>query len=66
MVLVVVGTHCKCLIETLHAQIQKCFARGGGVGGRSNSDVVCFFYEGKEDPNSTKSGPSSARQQNAI
>ena len=25
-----------------------------------------FFDEGKEDTNSTKSGPSTARQQNAI
>ena len=25
-----------------------------------------FFDKGKEDPNSTKSGPSSARQRNAI
>ena len=24
------------------------------------------FYEGREDPNTTKSGPSSARQRNAI
>ena len=28
--------------------------------------LFCFFYEGREYPNSTKSGPSSARQRNAI
>ena len=32
------------------------FARGGPT----------FFYEGKEDPNSIKSGPLTARQQKAI
>ena len=34
------------------------FARGG--------PTLTFFYEGREDPDSTKSGPSSARQPNAI
>ena len=34
----------------------------------SNSDVFLFFlvYVGREDQNNTKSGPPSARQQNAI
>ena len=34
----------------------------------SDSDVffLLFFYEGREGPNSTKRGPSSARQRNAI
>ena len=43
---------------------RKFFQRG------SNSDNVFFFVflvaEGKEDPNTTKSGPSSARQRSAT
>ena len=27
---------------------------------------LLFFDEGREDPNNTKSGPSSARQRNAM
>ena len=49
------------------------FCRGGGGGGggraESNWDVFFFFClvdEGREDPNTTISGPSSARQRNAI
>ena len=40
--------------------VPESFARGG--------PTLTFFFpdEGKEDPNSTKSGPSSARQRNAI
>ena len=30
------------------------------------SNSCGFFYEGKDDPNSTKSGPLLARQRNAI
>ena len=36
---------------------------------REGPTLTCFLYvfdEGREDPNSTKSGPSSARQRNAI
>ena len=35
----------------------------------SNSANVCFLFlvdDGREDPNNTKSGPSSARQRNVI
>ena len=42
---------------------RKFFQRG------SNSDNVFFRFlvaEGKEDPNTTKSGPSSARQRSGI
>ena len=44
----------------LHAQIQKVLSEGG--------PTLTFFLvdEMREDPNSTKSGPSSARQNNAI
>ena len=35
-------------------------------GGGSNFDNVFLVDEGREDPNTTISGPSSARQQNAI
>ena len=38
------------------------FARGGPT----RHFFVCFFDEGKEDPNSTNCRQSSARQQNAI
>ena len=37
------------------------FVRGG-----SNFDVVFLVDEGIEDPHTTMSGPSSARQRNAI
>ena len=43
-----------------HASIQKVLSGEG-----SNSDV-CLVDEGREDPNTTKSGPSSARQRIAI
>ena len=36
------------------------------VIGGSNFDNVFFNDEGRKDPNTTISGPSSARQQNAI
>ena len=34
----------------------------------SNFDDVCYFlvYEGREDPNTTINGPSSAHQRKAI
>ena len=32
----------------------------------SNYDKFFLVNEGREDPNTTNSGPSSARQQNAI
>ena len=62
------------VIETFsghtHARIQNVLSRG------SNFDNVFFFFfysffsslvnEGREDQNTTISGPSSARQQNAI
>ena len=38
--------------------------RGSICQRESNSDNA--FYEGREDPNSTKRVPSSARQRNAI
>ena len=38
------------------------FARGGPTP----MFLVFFFCEEREDPNTTKSGPSSARQQNAT
>ena len=41
------------------------FARGGPTL-TTVFFVFVFFDEGKEDPNSTKSRPSSARQRNAI
>ena len=46
----------------LHARIQKVLSEG------SNSDngVIFLGDEGREDPNTTKRGPLSARQQNAI
>ena len=55
--------HCR------HARIQS-FVRGGG--GATVTFFFCFFFvfvlvdEGREDPNTTISGPSSARQRNAI
>ena len=44
-------------LQGLHARIQKILPRGSNI---------FFFDKGKEDPNSTKSGSSSARQRNAI
>ena len=58
----------KILVQTIvnskknapHARIKICFQRG--------PTLTNFFIvdEGREDPNSTKSGPSSARQRSAI
>ena len=45
----------------LHARIQKVLSEG--------VKLLFFFFlvdEGREDPKNTKSGPSSARQRNAI
>ena len=38
------------------------FFRGGGGGAGSNFDYVFLVDEGREDPNTTISGPLSARQ----
>ena len=48
-----------------HVRIQKVLSEGVQL----NFDVfLCFLvvYEGREDPNANISGPSSARQRNAI
>ena len=48
--------------EREHALIQKIFVRGGPT-------MTAFYYsfaEGREDPNTTISGPSSARQRISI
>ena len=57
------------LLEILPPHIRACadpenLARGGPT--LTFFFVVVFFYEGREGPNSTKRGPSSARQRNAI
>ena len=46
--------------QALHARIKKVLSEG------SNSDTVFLAYEGREDSNTTISGPSSAPQRNAI
>ena len=46
--------------EQDHARIQKSFVRGGPTL------TTFFFNEGRDDPNTTISGASSARQRNAI
>ena len=43
---------------------QKVLSRGGGGG--SNFDNFFLVDDGREDPNTTISGPSLARQQNTI
>ena len=47
----------------IHAGIQKVFSEGVQV---LHHFFFSFFYEGKNDLNTSISGPSSARQQNAI
>ena len=39
---------------------------GGGGGGGGNFDNVFLVNDEREDPNTTKSGPSLACQQNTI
>ena len=39
---------------------------GGGGGGGSNFDTFFLDDEGRDDPNTTKSGPSSACERNTI
>ena len=46
-----------------HARIQKVLSEGVQL---CNSDNDFLFFKGREDPNITKSGPSPARQRNAI
>ena len=41
------------------------FSFGGGGGGRGVV-LFCFFMRGGKDPNTTFSGPSTAREQYAI
>ena len=45
----------------IHGQIQKVFFRVG-----PSLTTFLLVDEGKEDPNATINGPSSARQRNAI
>ena len=53
--------HLTSLVGTDHARIQKVLTEG------STFDNVSFLVvEGREDPNTTISGPSSVRQRNAI
>ena len=51
--------------EDTHARIKKFCQRGSNF---DNVFFVLFFLidEGREDPSTTISGPSSARQRNAI
>ena len=53
--------HLTSLVETDHARIQKVLTEGSAF-----DNVSFLVVEGREDPNTTISGPSSARQQNAI
>ena len=46
-----------------HARIQKFCHRGFSF---DNVFFLFFFYEGREDPNTTNGRPSSARLRNAI
>ena len=48
--------------EQDHARIQKSFVRGD----QTLTTFLLFFNEGRDDPNTTISGASSARQRNAI
>ena len=49
--------------STHHARIHKVLSEGVQL---CNSDGLFLFDEGREDPDTTKSGASSARQRNAI
>ena len=48
---------CLCNSNVSHARIMKVLSGG---------PTFVFLDEGREDPNTTKSGPSSASQRNAI
>ena len=55
-----VGLQCVIVLFSDHTCADpESFARGGPT-------LTSFFDEGKEDPNSTKSGPPSTHQQNPI
>ena len=58
----------KPVLNAQHARIQKVFTRANPALPRFFVVVVVVvvLYEGKKDPNSIKSKPSSARQRNAI
>ena len=52
--------YCTYFLIKQHARFRKVLSKG------SNFDNVFLVEEGREDPNITKSGPSSACQRNAI
>ena len=54
------------LILQFYARIQTVSGRGGGGGGNFNFSFKLARVETREGPNTTKSGPSSARQRSAI
>ena len=47
-----------------HVRVQKILSEG--VQFNSDIFIIIFLDEGREDPNATKSRPSSARQWNTI